>query len=169
MLVRYILSSVCLRLNQFSQLSFMQYILDCVYSADPFILWWLWEYMYFILLLSSNRKSDLPLFRVRSWKNGMRCMSLYTLINTLSMRIHRIVLCQAKHVLRCISEQPQEIYRKLWRPQWRSGQSHWQPFVSLLLYGVYKLITLLTFIKIFYLALIYLWKSTSCKFNDHDW
>ena len=30
----------------------------CVYSADPFILCWLWEYTYFILSLSSNRKYD---------------------------------------------------------------------------------------------------------------
>ena len=27
-------------------------------GIEPFILWWLWEYMYFILLPSSNRKYD---------------------------------------------------------------------------------------------------------------
>ena len=30
----------------------------CMYSAYPFLLWWLWEYVYFILLSSSNRKYD---------------------------------------------------------------------------------------------------------------
>ena len=30
----------------------------CMYSAHPFLLWWLWEYVYFILLSSSNRKYD---------------------------------------------------------------------------------------------------------------
>ena len=30
----------------------------CMYSAYPFRLWWLWEYVYFILLSSSNRKYD---------------------------------------------------------------------------------------------------------------
>ena len=52
------LSRVCLRLDQFSQLSFIQYM-GCVYSAYPFILWWLWEYLYLMLLSSSNWKYDL--------------------------------------------------------------------------------------------------------------
>ena len=30
----------------------------CVYSAYPVFLWWLREYMYFILLSSSNHKND---------------------------------------------------------------------------------------------------------------
>ena len=49
-----------------------------------FFLWWLWEYVYFILLSSSNRKYDpLLLFRVRSWNNGMRCMYFYILMQSL--------------------------------------------------------------------------------------
>ena len=39
---------------------------------------WLWEYLYFILLSSSNRSlTYLPLFKIRSWTNGMRFMSFY--------------------------------------------------------------------------------------------
>ena len=57
MLVGYILSSVCLRLSQFSQLAFVQ-DMGCVYSY-PFVSWWLLEYMHFILLSSLNRKYDL--------------------------------------------------------------------------------------------------------------
>ena len=59
---------VCLRLSQFSQLSFMQHMGLCIFNL-PILLWWLWEYMY------------LPLFRVRSRKNGMLCMSFYILTN----------------------------------------------------------------------------------------
>ena len=45
-IVAYILSSVCLSLSQFSQLSCMKYMGLC--SACPFILWWLREYVYLI-------------------------------------------------------------------------------------------------------------------------
>ena len=47
----------------------------CVFSVYPFPLWWLKEYIYFVLLSSSNRKYEL--FRVGSWNNGVRCMSFY--------------------------------------------------------------------------------------------
>ena len=67
------------KINQFSQLSFMQW--GCVYSAYPFFIWQLWEYVYFILSSSSIRSlTHLPLFRVGSWNNGMCCISLYILI-----------------------------------------------------------------------------------------
>ena len=46
----------------------------CVFSVYPLPLWWLREYIYFVLLSSSNRK-----YRVRSWNNGVRCMSIYIL------------------------------------------------------------------------------------------
>ena len=60
-LIRYILSIVCLKLNRFSHLSFMQYMglypgAVCIQLTH--LLWWLWEYVYFILLSSSNRKYD---------------------------------------------------------------------------------------------------------------
>ena len=81
MLVRYMMPSVCLRLRQFSQLSlYSLYGAVCLQltqlSCDDR------ENVYFILLSSSNRKYEsLPLFRVRSWNNGMRCMSYYVLMN----------------------------------------------------------------------------------------
>ena len=49
------LSSVWVR---FSQLSIIQYMGLCV-SVYPFPLWWLTEYIYFVLLSSSNRKHEL--------------------------------------------------------------------------------------------------------------
>ena len=56
--VRYNLSSVWVRLNIFSQLSILQYVGLCVFSL-PISLWWLQEYIYFVLLSSSNRKYEL--------------------------------------------------------------------------------------------------------------
>ena len=57
-------------------LSFIHYTICglCV-LVYPFPLWWLREYRNFVLLSSSNRKYY-PLFRVRSWNNGVHCMSL---------------------------------------------------------------------------------------------
>ena len=54
---RYILSSVWVRLSIFSPLSIIQYV-GCMFSVYPFLLWWLREYIYFVLL-SSNRKYEL--------------------------------------------------------------------------------------------------------------
>ena len=56
--VRYNLSSVWIRLSIFSQLSIIQYVRLCVVSL-PISLWWLREYIYFVLLSSSNRKYEL--------------------------------------------------------------------------------------------------------------
>ena len=56
LLVRYILLSVSLRLSQFSYNIWG--CVACVYSAYPFLLWWLWDYLYFIVLTSSNRMYD---------------------------------------------------------------------------------------------------------------
>ena len=48
-----------------------------------------WENIQFVLLSSSNRKYELyPLFRVRSWNNGMCCMSLYILTCVGSMDVN---------------------------------------------------------------------------------
>ena len=77
--VRYILSSVWVRWSIFSPLSILQYV-GCMFSVYPFLLWWLREYIYFVLLSSSNGSMNYyPLFRVRSWNNGVRCMSFYIL------------------------------------------------------------------------------------------
>ena len=77
--VRYILSSVWVRLSIFSQLSILQYTGLCVFGlpCDD------WDDIYFVLLSASNRKYELlvyyQLFRARSWNNGMRCMSIFLL------------------------------------------------------------------------------------------
>ena len=42
-------SSVRLRLSQFSQPSFVKYMWGCAYATYPFLLWWLREYVYIIL------------------------------------------------------------------------------------------------------------------------
>ena len=56
--VRYILSSVWVGLSIFSPLSIIQYV-GLYISVYPFLLWWLREYIYFVLLSSSNRKYEL--------------------------------------------------------------------------------------------------------------
>ena len=56
--VRYILSSVWVRLSIFSPLSIIQYV-GLYVSVYQFLLWWLREYIYFVLLSSSNRKYEL--------------------------------------------------------------------------------------------------------------
>ena len=75
--VRYILSSVCVRLSIFSQLSTIQYMGLCVFSLRISL----------VMIERINTMSYYhhqigsmnyyPLFRVRSWNNGMRCMSLF--------------------------------------------------------------------------------------------
>ena len=78
MLVRYILSSVRLRLSQFFQLSFMEYTGLCVFSLT-------YDHCENTCTLSYyhhqiGSMSHLSLYRVRSWNNGMHCMSFYILI-----------------------------------------------------------------------------------------
>ena len=70
-------SSVCLRLNKFSQLSSMQYMGLCV-SILPI------SHMMIVRIRVLDHHqigsvTHLPLFMVRSW-NGLRCKSFYTLI-----------------------------------------------------------------------------------------
>ena len=56
-------------------------IWGCMFSVYPIPSWWLREYIawsyYYHQIGSMNYY---PLFRVRSWNNGMRCMSLYILL-----------------------------------------------------------------------------------------
>ena len=83
MYVRYILSSVWVRLSIFSQLSNIQYMGLCV-SVYPFPLWWLREYTLCLIIIIKSEvwtMSYYPLCRVRSWNNGIRCMSLYILLD----------------------------------------------------------------------------------------
>ena len=59
MLVRYILSSVWVRLSIFSQLSIMQYVGLCVFSLPISLVMIERIYIYFVLSSSSNRKHEL--------------------------------------------------------------------------------------------------------------
>ena len=55
--------------------------MSCMFSVYPISSWWLREYIalsYYHHQIGSMNYH--PLFRVRSWNNGMRCMSLYILI-----------------------------------------------------------------------------------------
>ena len=75
----YPVSSVCLRVGRFSQLSFMQNMGLCVLSLPIYLMMvvgicTLSDYHYI------RSMTHLPLFRLRSWNNGMRCKSFYILI-----------------------------------------------------------------------------------------
>ena len=82
--VRYILSSVWERLNIFSQLSIIEYVGLCVFSLPISlvmieIIYTLSYYHHQIGSINYH-----PLFSDRPWNNGVRCMSLYILINNQS-------------------------------------------------------------------------------------
>ena len=58
-------------------------IWGCMFSVYPIPSWWLREYIaltYYHHQIGSM--NYYPLFRVRSWNNGMRCMSVYILMHT---------------------------------------------------------------------------------------
>ena len=76
------LSDICCRVSEWDlaySLSYPLYnIWGCAFSVYPSPLWWLREYFtlsYYHHQIGSMNYS--PLFKVRSWNNGMRCMSLY--------------------------------------------------------------------------------------------
>ena len=60
-----------------------------MFSAYPFLLWWLREYIYTLSYYHHQIGSMdyYPLFRVRSWNNGVRCMSFYILM------VHSYMFC----------------------------------------------------------------------------
>ena len=78
--VRYILSSVWVRLTIFSQLSIIQYMGLCVFSLPISLV--MIERIYTLSYYHHQIGSMIyyPLFRVRSWNNGMRCMFFCILI-----------------------------------------------------------------------------------------
>ena len=97
--VRYILSSVWVRLRIFSQLSIIQSIVQyvglCVFSLPtPLVMI---ERMYIdILSYYHNQIGSMnyyPLFRVTSWNNGVRRMSIYILRNLWYGRIASWDIC----------------------------------------------------------------------------
>ena len=79
--VRYILAGVSVSFNIFSQLSIIQYIGLCVFSLPTSLV--MIERIYDLSYGHHQIRSMnyYLLFRVRSWNNGMRCMSLYILLN----------------------------------------------------------------------------------------
>ena len=84
--VRYILSSVWVRLSIFSQLSIIQSIIQyvrlCVFSLPtPLVMIeriYIYDLSYYHNQIGSM--NYYPLFRVRSWNNGVRCMSSYIVL-----------------------------------------------------------------------------------------
>ena len=88
-LVTYILSSVCIRLSQFSQISFMQYMRLHVFSL-PISLMITVKIcvLYLVIIIKSEVWPICHCFRVRSWNNGMRCMSFYILMASMVWTIN---------------------------------------------------------------------------------
>ena len=80
MLVRFNLSSVWVRLSTFSQLSIIQFGTVCFqfthFLCDD------WENIYTLSYYhyQTGSMNYYPSFRVRSWNNGVRCMSFYILL-----------------------------------------------------------------------------------------
>ena len=74
-----ILSSVWVRLSIFSQLSIIQYMGLCVFSIPISLV--MIERIYTLSYYHNQIgcMNYYPWFRVRSWNNGLRCMSLYIL------------------------------------------------------------------------------------------
>ena len=77
--VRYIFLSVWVRLRIFSQLSIIQYMGLCVFIFPISLV--MIERMYTLSYyhLQIGSMNYYPLFRARSWNNGMPCMYLYIL------------------------------------------------------------------------------------------
>ena len=89
--VRCILSSVWVRLSIFSQLSIIQYMGLCVFSLPISLV--MIEIIYTLSYYHHQIRSMnyYPLFRVRSWNNGMCCMSLYSYGQTIQFhKVHKL-------------------------------------------------------------------------------
>ena len=90
MLVRYILSSVWVRLNIFSPLSITQYVGLYVFSLSISVVMIerIYTLSYFHHQIGSM--NYYPLSRVRPWNNGVRCMSSYILMTSSNRNIFRV-------------------------------------------------------------------------------
>ena len=77
--VRYILSSVWVRLSIFSQLSIMQYMGLCVFSLPISLVMIEMIYTLSYYHHQIGSMNYYPLFRARPWYNGMHCMSIFLL------------------------------------------------------------------------------------------
>ena len=88
--VRYILSSVWVRLSIFSPLFIIQYVGLYVFSL-PIYLGMIERIHIYTLSYYHHQIGSMnyyPLFRVRSWNNGVRCMSFYILMIMNTAREH---------------------------------------------------------------------------------
>ena len=77
--VRYILSSVWVRLSLFSQLSIIQYMGQCVFSLPIALVMIEMIYTLSYYHHQIGSMNYYPLFRARSWNNSMSCMSIFVL------------------------------------------------------------------------------------------
>ena len=77
--VRYILSSVWVRLSKFSQLSIIQYMGLCIFSLPISLVMIEMIYTLSYYHHQIGSMNYYPLFRARSWNNGMRYMSIFLL------------------------------------------------------------------------------------------
>ena len=119
MLVRYNLSGVWVRLSIFSQLSIIQYVGLCVFSLP--ISFVMIERLY-ILSYYHHQIGSMnyyPLFRVRSWNNGMRCMSFYILTTGLavtSLVVSKVLSLMVNIQIGAISHlgYQKDLYQLLW-------------------------------------------------------
>ena len=106
--VRYISSSVWVRLSMFAQLSILQYMGMCVFSLPISLV--MIEIIYTLSYYHHQIGSMnyYPLFGVSSWNNGACCMSLYSYGN---MNV----------IFRCARDIKQYVYRHptLTRPIWQ--------------------------------------------------
>ena len=84
MTARYILSSVWNKIKHI--LSVIHHTIcgaECWQHAAPHIVWWITEIYIYVLSYYHHQIGSMkyfPLFRFRSWNNGMRCMSFYILV-----------------------------------------------------------------------------------------
>ena len=86
--VRYILSSVWVRLSVFSQLSIIQYMGLCVFSLPISLVMTEMKYTLSYNYHQIQSMNYYPLFRARSWNNGMRCMYILLLYYFLDSQHH---------------------------------------------------------------------------------
>ena len=88
--VRYILSSVWVRVSIFSSLSIIQYVGLYDFSLPISLAMIERIYIPFLIIIIKSEVWTIfyPLFRIRSWNNGVRCMSFYILSNALYKKIN---------------------------------------------------------------------------------
>ena len=82
--VRYNLSSVWVRLSVFSRQSIIQCVGLCVFSLPISFMMIQRIYMLCLISIITSEVWTITHFRVRSWNNGMHCMSFYILMASVS-------------------------------------------------------------------------------------